>query len=189
MSRVLKSYICGAALAVIALPAAASTVLFTESEVGTYSASFVAEGHHTDITISGLGGAFLLKGIALLDQSQQNLLVPLQWTLTHSAPSNLPEDFGSLSGTGGGGSNELFIATTFFTDTFSQVVATTQGQTYTLFVTDASNELGGGGQSGRFGSWTASEEGIPEPASWALMISGFGVSGAALRRRRATATA
>lgn len=28
--------------------------------------------------------------------------------------------------------------------------------------------------------------GVPEPATWALMISGFGIAGAALRRRRAT---
>jgi hypothetical protein len=27
-------------------------------------------------------------------------------------------------------------------------------------------------------------EGVPEPATWAMMIAGFGLSGAALRRRR-----
>ena len=31
--------------------------------------------------------------------------------------------------------------------------------------------------------------GVPEPAAWALMIAGFGVAGAALRRRRRTADA
>lgn len=30
-----------------------------------------------------------------------------------------------------------------------------------------------------------SDAGVPEPASWALMIGGFGLAGAALRRRRA----
>jgi hypothetical protein len=29
--------------------------------------------------------------------------------------------------------------------------------------------------------------GVPEPAAWALMITGFGLAGAALRRRRITA--
>lgn len=31
--------------------------------------------------------------------------------------------------------------------------------------------------------------GVPEPASWALMISGFGLTGAALRRRRSVVAA
>jgi hypothetical protein len=31
--------------------------------------------------------------------------------------------------------------------------------------------------------------GVPEPAAWALMISGFGLAGASLRRRRATLAA
>ena len=31
--------------------------------------------------------------------------------------------------------------------------------------------------------------GVPEPASWALMIGGFGLAGAALRRRRSVVTA
>jgi hypothetical protein len=31
--------------------------------------------------------------------------------------------------------------------------------------------------------------GVPEPASWALMIGGFGLAGAALRRRKALVAA
>ena len=31
--------------------------------------------------------------------------------------------------------------------------------------------------------------GVPEPASWALMIGGFGLAGATLRRRRRTLVA
>ena len=34
-----------------------------------------------------------------------------------------------------------------------------------------------------------SNGGVPEPASWALMIAGFGLTGAMLRRRRRAACA
>jgi hypothetical protein len=36
----------------------------------------------------------------------------------------------------------------------------------------------------RFGIDNVSVTGVPEPASWALMILGFGAGGAMLRRRR-----
>jgi hypothetical protein len=35
------------------------------------------------------------------------------------------------------------------------------------------------------GSYALMVTGVPEPASWALLIAGFGLSGAVLRRRRA----
>jgi hypothetical protein len=41
----------------------------------------------------------------------------------------------------------------------------------------------------QFDTVTAVGTGAPEPAAWALMIAGFGLTGAALRRRRAAATA
>ena len=34
-----------------------------------------------------------------------------------------------------------------------------------------------------------SDRSIPEPSTWALMIAGFGLAGASLRRRRAPASA
>lgn len=39
------------------------------------------------------------------------------------------------------------------------------------------------------GSLTISVLAVPEPANWALMIAGFGLTGAAMRRRRTTAIA
>jgi len=51
---------------------------------------------------------------------------------------------------------------------------------YSLYLTGTSNQVtlpdGPGGPTG---------PGVPEPASWALMILGFGGAGAMLRRRRA----
>jgi hypothetical protein len=40
---------------------------------------------------------------------------------------------------------------------------------------------------GQFATDTVTITAVPEPATWAMMISGFGLAGAALRRRRATA--
>ncbi len=41
----------------------------------------------------------------------------------------------------------------------------------------------------QFTQFLAFEVGVPEPTSWALLIAGFGLTGAALRRRRAAALA
>ncbi len=43
---------------------------------------------------------------------------------------------------------------------------------------------GGGGAGGGSGGGTPPAPGVPEPAAWAMMIAGFGLIGAALRRRR-----
>lgn len=45
------------------------------------------------------------------------------------------------------------------------------------------------GNGGVFFDAVSVSGGVPEPATWALMISGFGLAGAALRRRRAVAAA
>ncbi|WP_254602811.1 PEPxxWA-CTERM sorting domain-containing protein [Sphingomonas bacterium] len=50
---------------------------------------------------------------------------------------------------------------------------------------DLSGQVFTGGAGIAFGSVTVSAEpAVPEPATWAMMIGGFGLAGAALRRRR-----
>ena len=36
------------------------------------------------------------------------------------------------------------------------------------------------------GSFLSTTAGVPEPATWGLMLGGFGMAGAAMRRRRRT---
>lgn len=78
----------------------------------------------------------------------------------------------------GSGSAGLFPSPTILTFT---------GMKSVLFAPDAPNHLGvnyGGVDNFSFGRTNGA---VPEPASWALMISGFGLAGAVLRRRRGLA--
>jgi hypothetical protein len=62
--------------------------------------------------------------------------------------------------------------------------ATVNGQSYDVYFT--SDLVNTGGYTGNVGATIGSA--VPEPATWAMMILGFGLSGAALRgRRRVTA--
>ncbi|HEY0437348.1 MAG TPA: PEPxxWA-CTERM sorting domain-containing protein [Phenylobacterium sp.] len=60
----------------------------------------------------------------------------------------------------------------------------TGGGALTFASTGASDSLGG-----YLDNITISTGGVPEPAGWALMIAGFGLSGGMLRRRARTAAA
>jgi hypothetical protein len=53
----------------------------------------------------------------------------------------------------------------------------------------AGESFGADGEQFDAANWSIGLAGVPEPASWALMVAGFGLSGAALRRRRVIATA
>lgn len=59
---------------------------------------------------------------------------------------------------------------------------------YTGDITGAASALvRDNGVAGTNFAFRADNGGVPEPASWALMISGFGLAGATLRRRRTVA--
>jgi hypothetical protein len=68
-----------------------------------------------------------------------------------------------------------------FTDETSKSFHLVAGQSYTLkFQGHASAD-----ETGFIDAISANVAGVPEPASWALMLGGFGGLGAMLRRRRA----
>jgi hypothetical protein len=88
----------------------------------------------------------------------------------------------SLNGVGGWFSqlwqiNDAFTPTSFLNGD-GPVVYNVAGGTITVSMNAVSE----------FGNYSAnmlySEGGVPEPATWALMLGGFGMAGAALRRRR-----
>lgn len=86
------------------------------------------------------------------------------------------------------GSNNLFYLTgPFFVDGNGLGFSTAAGSAVNLFVTtDTAYRVNAGGLSTGFvtASASAATAAVPEPATWAMMIGGFGVIGAAARRRR-----
>jgi PEP-CTERM motif len=70
-------------------------------------------------------------------------------------------------------------------DVYSQSIATTAGSSYNLHF----NYVGEDTPAGFIVTTSGSTGAVPEPATWALMISGFMGAGVALRRRRAVAAA
>ena len=79
-------------------------------------------------------------------------------------------------------SNGQITSLSFFTKTKSVGYAGGNAVSFSNFRgTGFSSVFGGGQQPRPVGNVTTS---VPEPASWALMLAGFGAIGAALRRRR-----
>jgi len=70
-----------------------------------------------------------------------------------------------------------------------------KGEVLTLRWTDFDIRLGNGGQAADDALgiddfvFTPTLAGVPEPATWAMMICGFGLAGSALRQRRALLSA
>jgi len=63
----------------------------------------------------------------------------------------------------------------------------TQFGAYVLDINGGSGNVslgGGGGGGGGTGGGGGGAGAVPEPASWAMLIAGFGLTGAAMRRRR-----
>ncbi len=58
---------------------------------------------------------------------------------------------------------------------------------YTLNFTGTARSIGLAGSGTYFDNVTLGAPGVPEPASWALLIAGFGLTGAAMRRQRRVA--
>lgn len=84
-------------------------------------------------------------------------------------------DLASSLGTGQGGSGAVDPTITIFQDRYSNFNSAFS------FADTTDNHVGGAWLGANFSLTTAGA--VPEPASWALMIAGFGLVGSAMRRR------
>jgi hypothetical protein len=197
-----KTTIYRAAFAAIAMalavsaPARADTILLNlidpPGQTDTpFSLNFTAIDPLTTVTFAGyqVPSFNLATNIGVfLDNVGPNLLAA-EWTFTAAPLGSNADQFDE-----GTGVNQLVFAglTEGSYDSFTQQFATTAGSSYTLnflftngseaesFVNETTAPSGF--QVSTSGSGFAA---VPEPATWGMMVLGFGGLGALLRRRRA----
>ncbi len=155
MTRV-RTLLASAALAALAAPASATTYLFTLSDGLTGSWQLPA----SPVPSADLGDAFRIDGVS--------------GTLGGSPFATFMEFY--VASSGGGVCADLFCS---LLDLYGPQLFTgsTAAPTFTLG-TFAMTDVFGAPAA------TLTISVIPEPGSWALLIAGFGLVGAGLRRRR-----
>lgn len=186
------------AAAAIATPAAAVT-----SMDGTFAASFI--GLSSDTPSIGAGSVitntvFTIVGSVTGDFTSPSgagsSLSPSSFTATNGSVFSFTSAIGNFSGTvsnvvvGGPTSNRVLSAYALGSFSplgiYSAFIAGPASVTLSFTQNNAEGAISGGFT---LSTPPAPTPGIPEPAAWALLIAGFGLTGAAMRRRRATVAA
>jgi hypothetical protein len=200
----LSSMLAGSLLSVPAAYAAKPVVLLNlvnQQPVSqrSFSLPFLAFSPSTYITFAGyhLPSFIQATNISVTQDDSMNLLAP-SWTFV-SAPVgswadqlNMPgNSYGNESGTNGLEFGSVVIGSY---DLFTQAIPTVVGTTYKvnfLYTQDyciPNSNCQDNGFHTEVSDASPAPEGVPEPASWGMMILGFACAGAALRRRRQAMT-
>lgn len=183
----LVAYLIGAA-ALAAFPSVASaTTLFDQTNLANQTntpitRTFTATGVTSNVSFGGYNPpswTYATNILLTLSGGSTNLL-GTAWLFTPAASGSYAYQYGP----GSYGTNNLAFGgyTPGSYDTFSQIVNTVAGDSYTLSFLLSS----GGGDNGlRITASNATFGGaVPEPATWAMMLLGFGAIGIAVRRSR-----
>ena len=147
-----------------------------------YDLSFVADDTTTQLNIAGynLPSFVDVSNNAVMARGDATNLLGATWSFTPAAIGSDAYTYNDGTGVDAVGFGSVVIGEY---DTFSQSFATVVGQTYD-YTFHVSNYADPSALDVSTGALAA----VPEPASWALMLAGFGFAGAAVRgRRRATA--
>jgi opacity protein-like surface antigen len=179
----MKKFLLGAAmaLATIAVAPAANAAVFTPVNVKNFSVNFEADDGSISATIgnTGLAGMFedvfnfnlLTNGIGSGGISASFSSLKNKITLTYVAINGTPIEIDTSMKTG-------------FTSAEAAGVNLLAGKNSIVIRGTAEKNASYGGNI------TFVPNAVPEPATWAMMLVGFGMMGASMRyRRRSTATA
>ena len=178
----------------LAAPASAATLLDVTNlpvqSVIPQTLTFTATSTSTTIDFQGyqLPGSLTLVNIFFAatgtTPSTADNLFGLHYTYT---PSSCPSPFHAFEGsdTPAFGANNLVFqgGCEGVYDSLAQTVATTIGTSYTLRFSLSNSDAGPNGLR-IFATDAAVTGAVPEPATWAMMLLGFGGIGMAIRRRR-----
>lgn len=196
MKRLLAYTIAAAALA--AAPTVASaTTLFGQADLADQTSTptslvFTAGSASTTVSFAGFNvPSFIhLNDIELTVTGGSTNLLGQTFTFTPAAGTNSSGRActdASQNGPGAFGTNNLSfgsVCTDVF-DTFSQTIATPVGTSFTLSFLLSNS----GTPNGLVINATDAITSVPEPATWAMMLLGFGAVGLSLRFRRKKALA
>lgn len=181
------------AMALIADPAhAAVTIAFTQGSAGV-SIDVSGSIDPTHFTYHGMSTSQLdfinsrIGEVRILNEEHDLYVMPSGNLAPFGSSSRI--DATSSSGTfgitwNGVSNNYLRLPANYLAGSALSASLFFSGATYAslgIDATDFSQDLGGG-QIVNFAFGTAAP-GVPEPATWAMMILGMGVAGAAMRRR------
>ena len=164
----------GVLLAVIIFlsPAAHAATVTRYSFAGaTQSFTVAATGIYSISTLGGSGGNGLTSGSAATNGGLATLMrlsTQLNAGVTYNIVVGGAGMNATLAGSGGGGGGGSFHYAA--ARLLSQNIASTKGNGYVEFTLDRVLDP------------------IPEPASWALMLAGFGLIGTTMRQRRMAAS-
>lgn len=173
------------AAALVAIPSIASAAtLFDQTNLPnqtntSITQTFIAGAASTTLSLAGydVPSWIYADNIELTLSGSLSNLLGQTWTFT-------PAAFGSdahTDGVGAYGTDNLALGGTAagYYDTFSQTVDTTPGDSYTLNFLLSSYSVPNGFRV----TATNTVSGVPEPATWAMMLLGFGAIGFGMRRK------